>query len=382
MSALEHAHAGFAAHFGHEPDGIAFAPGRVNLIGEHVDYNDGLVLPMPISVGTAVAWSSMPADRIDAVALNLGNASDSFTIGQVRPHASVDWRSYLRGTAASLAQRGLSLGGAKLAISGTIPRGAGLSSSASLCVAIARALAAADGINAPEQRELAFAAQSAEHEWAGVNCGIMDQMAVAAGTPGSALLLDCRSLATRVVSLPQNWAVMIVQSGVKRGLVDGHYNQRRRDCEAAATALGVASLRDATPVQIERGNIDAKIRQRARHVVCEIARTAAMVDAIETVDLVTAGRLLGESHASLRDGFEVSVPAVDALVDQLTAAIGSQGGARMTGGGFGGAVVAILKRDAIAHVRAAVEATYRTPDGAVPEFLIETATGSAIREIE
>jgi galactokinase len=382
MSALEHARTGFAAHFGHEPDGIAFAPGRVNLMGEHVDYNDGLVLPMPISVGTAVAWSAMLADRIAAVALNFGNASDSFTIGQVRPHASVDWRSYLRGTATSLAQRGLSQGGAKLAISGTIPRGAGLSSSASLCVAIARALAAAGGINAPEQRELAFAAQSAEHEWAGVNCGIMDQMAIAAGTPGSALLLDCRSLATRVVSLPQDWAVMIVQSGVKRGLVDGHYNQRRRDCEAAAAALGVASLRDATPVQVERGNIDAKIRQRAWHVVCEIARTAAMVDAIERVDLVTVGRLLGESHASLRDEFEVSVPAVDGLVDQLAAAIGSQGGARMTGGGFGGAVVAILKRDAIAQVRAAVEATYRTPDGAVPEFLIETANGSAIREIE
>ncbi len=382
MSVREHARAGFRTQFGHEPDGVAFAPGRVNLIGEHVDYNDGLVLPMPISVGTAVAWSAAQHARIDAVALDLGHASDSFTPGQVGPHAPADWRSYLRGTAAGLAHRGLSIGGAKLAISGTIPRGAGLSSSASLCVAIARALAAAGGLSEPDPRELAFAAQSAEHEWAGVHCGIMDQMAVAAGMPGSALMLDCRSLATRVVSLPHDWAVMIVQSGVKRGLVDGHYNQRRRDCEAAAAALGVASLRDATLAQVADSSIDVRLRHRARHVVSEIARTTALVEAIAAGELGSVGHLLAASHASLRDDFEVSVPAVDALVYRLTAAIGPQGGARMTGGGFGGAVVAILKCDAVPQVCAVIEATCRTPDGAVPEFMIEVFNGSAIREVE
>lgn len=382
MSAQEQARAGFASHFGHEPDGIAFAPGRVNLIGEHVDYNDGLVLPMPLSVGTAVAWSAMPGEGIDAIALDLGNASDSFIAGQVIPHQPADWRSYLRGTAAGLAHRGLPAGGAKLAISGTIPRGAGLSSSASLCVAIARALAAAGGMEKPDPHELAFAAQSAEHDWAGVNCGIMDQMTVAAGQPGSTLMLDCRSMATRIISLPQDWAVMIVQSGLRRGLVDGQYNQRRRDCEAAAAALGVTSLRDASLAQLEGVNIDATACKRARHVVSEIARTAAMADAVAAGELASVGRLLAESHASLRDQFEVSVPAVDLLVDQLTAAIGSQGGARMTGGGFGGAVVAILKQDAVGQVRAAVEATYRTPSGSVPEFMIEASNGSAIWEVE
>lgn len=382
MSALEHARAGFRAQFGHEPDGVAFAPGRVNLIGEHVDYNDGLVLPMPISVGTAVAWSAAQHARIDAVALDLGDASDSFTPGQVGPHAPADWRSYLRGTAAGLAHRGISFGGAKLAISGTIPRGAGLSSSASLCVAIGRALAAAGGLNQPDPRELAFAAQSAEHAWAGVNCGIMDQMAIAAGMPGSALMLDCRSLITRVVSLPQDWAVMIVQSGVKRGLVDGLYNQRRRDCEAAAAALGLASLRDATLAQVASSIMDTRLRQRARHVVSEIMRTTAMVEAIAAGELAVVGRLLAESHASLRDDFEVSVAAVDALADQLAAAIGPQGGARMTGGGFGGAVVAILKCDAVPQVCAAIQTTYRTPEGAKPEFMIEVFNGSAIRKIE
>ncbi len=382
MSALEQARAGFVAHFGHEPDGIAFAPGRVNLIGEHVDYNDGLVLPMPISAGTAAAWSAMPTERIDAVALDLDGATDSFVPGQVSPHSPADWRSYLRGTAAGLAQRGLSSGGAKLAISGTIPRGAGLSSSASLCVAIARALAAAGGMSEPDPRALAFAAQSAEHDWARVNCGIMDQMAVAAGQMGSALMLDCRSLATRLVSLPPDWAVMIVQSGVKRGLVDGHYNQRRRDCETAAAALGVASLRDATLANLPGAKIDPRLRRRARHVVSEIARTAAMVDAIAAGEIAAVGRLLAESHASLRDDFEVSVPAVDALVDQLAAAIGPDGGARMTGGGFGGAVVAILQCDAVPQVYAAIQKTYRTPDGTVPEIMIEVFNGSAIREKE
>ena len=382
MSAQEHARAGFRAQFGHEPDGVVFAPGRVNLIGEHVDYNDGLVLPMPISVGTAVAWSAAHHARIDAVALNLGNASDSFIPGQVRPHSQADWRSYLRGTAAGLAHRGLAVGGAKLAISGTIPRGAGLSSSASLCVAIGRALAAAGGLTEPDPSELAFAAQSAEHEWAGVNCGIMDQMAVAAGKPGSALMLDCRSLANRVVSLPKDWAVMIVQSGVQRGLVDGQYNQRRRDCEAAAAALEVASLREATLAQVTESSMAARLRQRARHVVSEIARTTAMVAAIEAGELTTVGRLLAASHASLRDDFEVSVSAVDALVDQLAAAIGPLGGARMTGGGFGGAVVAILKADAVPQVRTAIEAGYRTPAGATPEFMIEIFSGPAIGKVK
>lgn len=364
MTLIQRTRDGFARAFGHAPDGMVFAPGRVNLIGEHVDYNDGLVLPMPISAGTAVAWSAQGSGEVDAIALDLDGARDAFVLGEQVPHQPADWRSYLRGMAGEMAERGLTAGGVKLAVAGSIPRGSGLSSSASLCIALGRALQAAAGVRPAAPRELALAAQAAEHNWAGVHCGIMDQMAVAAGEAGSALLLDCRDLTTEVVLLPADWAVLIVQSGVRRGLVDGHYNQRRRDCEAAVAALDVPSLREASANQVEVADLDPVVRRRARHVVTEIARTRAAVGAIRAGDLRELGRLFAASHASMRDDFEITVPPVDALVAALTDAIGAQGGARMTGGGFGGAVVAVLPAREVSCVSAVVRANYRTPDGA------------------
>lgn len=375
MTLIDKTRAGFVRTFGHEPDGVMFAPGRVNLIGEHVDYNDGLVLPMPIGAGTAVAWSAQGGGQVDAIALDLDAARDAFALGEPAPHQPADWRSYLRGMTAEAAQRGLAVGGAKLAIAGSIPRGSGLSSSASLCIALGRALAAAADGKTAAARELALAAQGAEHNWAGVHCGIMDQMAVAAGEPGSALLLDCRDLATRTVPLPADWAVLIVQSGVRRGLVDGHYNQRRRDCEAAVAALDVPSLREASLDRVEVADLDPVVRRRARHVVTEIARTEAAVAAIGAGDLAALGRLFAASHASMRDDFETSVPAVDTLVASLTAAIGGEGGARMTGGGFGGAVVAVLPAREVPRVSAALREQYRTPDGAPLDIRHEQAGG-------
>jgi galactokinase len=365
---------GFARHFGHAPTGVAFAPGRVNLIGEHVDYNDGLVLPMPIRLGTAVAWSAAK-DGIEAVALDLGDATDGFALGTGNAPQPPDWRAYLRGMAACLGEAGVPLTAARLAIAGNLSRGAGLSSSASLCIATGRALSAAAGIDAPEPRVLAMAAQQAEHRWAGVHCGIMDQMAIAAGEPGAALLLDCRDLATRPVPLPADWAVLIVQSGVRRELVDGHYNQRREYCEAAAAALGLISLRDATLGQIEASDLAGDHAKRARHVVSEIARTSAAVTAIGYGDLQELGEILRASHASLRDDFEVSVSPVDRLVECLNLAVGPLGGARMTGGGFGGAAVAVLAANEIERVSTAVRSMYRCPDGTPPEILVETGAG-------
>ena len=183
---------------------------------------------------------------------------------------------------------------------------------------------------------------------------------------GQALLLDCRDLSTRQVLLPPDWAVLIVQSGVQRGLVDGHYNQRRSDCELAAAAIGVTALRDATPAQVEAATLDPIPRNRARHVVAEIARVSQAVAAIEAQDLAALGRILYASHVSLRDRFEVSVPAVDALTACLQTAIGEAGGARMTGGGFGGAVVAVLRKTEVERVMAAVHAGYRQSDGSAP----------------
>lgn len=373
MTVIERARAGFVRTFGHAPDGVAFAPGRVNLIGEHVDYNAGLVLPMPISAGTAIAWSAQDSARVEAIALDLDDARDAFLLGEPAPHQPADWRSYLRGMAAEAAARGLPVGGAKLAIAGSIPRGSGLSSSASLCIAVGRALEAAASASPAEPRELALAAQAAEHNWAGVHCGIMDQMAVAAGKAGSALLLDCRDLTTAAVPLPADWAVLIVQSGVRRGLVDGHYNQRRRDCEAAAAALGLPSLREASSEQIEVADLDPVVRRRARHVVSEIARTRAAVDAIQARNLPQLGQLFAASHASMRDDFAITVPPIDALVGVLAGAMGGEGGARMTGGGFGGAVVAVLPACDVPGVSAAVRANYRTPDGAPIDIRHEQA---------
>lgn len=362
---------GFSRNYGHAPDGVTFAPGRVNLMGEHVDYNDGLVLPMPIAAGTAVAWRARAGDEICAVALDLSEARDRFSVTSPESVEPIDWRAYLRGMTAEMRAAGLPVGGAELAIAGSIPRGSGLSSSASLCIALGRALAAAAGAPDPASRELALAAQAAEHRWAGVQCGIMDQMAIAAGTPGRALLLDCRSLATRIIPLPADWAVMIVQSGVRRGLVDGYYNQRRRDCEAAAAAMGIPMLRDASIAMVEGAKLDETVRRRVTHVVNEIARTEATVAGFERADLVAVGEAMRTSHASLRDLFAVSVPAVDDLVDCLNAEIGSAGGARMTGGGFGGAVVAVLEASAVTRVTAAIQKGYHSPCGGALEIMVE-----------
>ena len=370
MSLQRRTREGFARAYGVEPEGVVFVPGRVNLMGEHVDYNDGLVLPMPIPAGTAVAWGRGDGPLIEAVALDLAEARDSFEPSNVVPHQPVDWRSYLRGTTAALADNGMATGGVRLAIAGSIPRGSGLSSSASVCVAIGRALVSATGAETSVET-LARAAQSAEHQWAGVRCGIMDQMAVAAGKAGSALLLDCADLSHRSVPMPAEWAVMIVQSGVRRGLVDGHYNRRREDCEAAARALGLPSLRLATVEALQSDIIDPITARRARHVVDEIDRVRQAVAAIERCDIVTFGELMRASHTSLRDQFEVSEANVDRLVDLLNETIGSEGGARMTGGGFGGAVVAVLPLAETARVRARIEADYAPPSGAPLEIMVE-----------
>lgn len=374
MSPLERARDGFIAAFGAEPKGVAFAPGRVNLIGEHVDYNDGLVLPMPISTGTAVAWGRADESDVEAVALDFADQHDRFALAGLTPHQPADWRSYLRGMASQMAQRGIDPTGLKLAIAGSNPRGAGLSSSASLCIALGRAICAAAGTTLAA-KDLASGAQATEHHWALVNCGIMDQMAIAAGEPDHALLLDCRDLSTRQVPMPSDWAIAIIQSGVTRGLVDGHYNARRRDCEAAAAALGLTSLRDADLSMIAAAQLDLTIAARATHVVSEIARTAEAVKAIESKDLAALGDLLRASHASLRDDFEVSVPAVDRLVDLANTAIGNSGGARMTGGGFGGAVVAVLERSALPGFIAALEQNFAQPGSAPLNIMIEGPGG-------
>ena len=265
---------------------------------------------------------------------------------------------------------GYALSGANIAIAGNLPKGAGLSSSASLEVAVSKAnLALAD--IAIDNTRLAQIAQRAECDFVGTQCGIMDQLISAQGKAGHALLIDCRSLGLTDVPVPDDVAIMIVHSGVTRGLVEGHYNSRRRQCEVAARAMGVPALRDADLDMLAAASLDAVTKMRARHVITENQRTLDSADALAKSDLATLGMLMAQSHASMRDDFEITVPPVDALVVMLQKAIGTQGGARMTGGGFGGACVAVMPSAMVADVQAAIAAEYRTPEGNAPIIMVE-----------
>ena len=252
-----HAHvtATFAAHFGSAPTLVARAPGRVNLIGEHTDYNDGFVLPCAIGPATMVAASKRADREVHVIAADFGGASDRFDLGAIL-HSERGWANYVRGMIDALQKAGFALSGANLAIAGNLPKGAGLSSSASLEVAVGQAMLALAGTNIDRTR-LAQIAQAAECDFVGTKCGIMDQLISAQGKAGHALLIDCRSLQLTDVPIPDQVAIMIVHSGVTRGLVDGHYNERRRQCESAAAAMDVAALRDADLAMLDAAKLDA-----------------------------------------------------------------------------------------------------------------------------
>jgi galactokinase len=257
-----------------------------------------------------------------------------------------------------------------------MPQGTGLSSSAALENAAGLALAALGGIPDIDRALLAKLGQRTEHLFAGCKCGIMDQLVSAAAVEGSALLIDCRSLDAQPVAIPDDLAILIVQSGIERGLVDGEYNARREQCEAAAAHYGVAALRDLNSLP-DQGTLDPMAWRRARHVITENARTLAAADALRAGDLPRLGQLMAASHASMRNDFEITLPAIDRLVGILSNAIGEAGGARMTGGGFGGAVVALLPVSEVDRVVQAVTSDYRTPAGNPPEILTERPSAGA-----
>lgn len=371
----------FRESYGSAPTLVAFAPGRVNLIGEHTDYNDGFALPCALEFGTAVALAPRDDDCIAARALDLGGETGLFQLGNAIPVLETGhWQNHLRGVAAGLSRFGLPVGGADLVITGDIPQGTGLSSSASLGVALALGLAALAGEAEPDRRALARVAQWSEHHYVGCACGLMDQIASAFGEADRALLLDCRSLEVRPVSFPDEAAIMIVQSGVTRGLVDSAYNERRAQCAAAAAHYKVAALRDLDRAGLEagRGQLDQTTYRRARHVVNENARTQQAALAMERGDLDSLGAAMRASHASLRDDFEVSVPPVDALVDFLNGVIGDSGGARMTGGGFGGCVVAALPQGMVGDVSSALD-TFWSSKGMARQLSLVVRPSSGAR---
>ncbi len=370
----------FKASYGIEPQHIVYAPGRVNLIGEHTDYNDGYVLPCAIGFGTAVAIGPADTSQIDVMAADIDAANDRFSsVSPMKDCPPAEWTRHVRGVAAVLVDAGFDLGGAKVAISGNVPQGAGLSSSASLGVALGLAFKTQFGLDALDPVQIALAAQKAENEHVGCACGIMDQLVSACAQTRQALLIDCRSLSTRSVAIPPDAAILIVHSGVRRELADSAYNDRREQCDAVAQHFGVKALREVTLAELEvaAGKLPEVHYRRARHVITENARTLAAADALERGDLFEMGQLMAQSHMSMRDDFEITVEPVDRLVALLQQVIGEEGGARMTGGGFGGCVVAIMKAEKLNEVVAAVRQGYRTPYNQAPLIIETQAAGGA-----
>jgi galactokinase len=376
MTPRDRAIAAFRTSWGEDPALVARAPGRVNLIGEHTDYNDGFVLPCALEFETVVAASLGEMGVIEAVAVDSGHEHDRFALAPPVAHAG-GWRDYVRGMASVLGETG-PLTGARLAIAGNVPLGSGLSSSAALELAIGRALLELAERTMPPS-ELARAAQRAENHFVGCACGIMDQLISARGMAGHALLIDCRSLDCTPVVMPADASIVIVNSGVRHTHAGGEYNERRAQCEAAARHYGVVALRDIDVAQLEAGatGLDPLTYRRARHVVTENARTLAAADALAAADLRAMGVLMRASHTSMRDDFEITVPAIDRLADLANDLLGDEGGARMTGGGFGGCVVALAPHARVPELRTEIAAHYRTPDGNAPDIHVCQAASGA-----
>ena len=314
----------------------AFAPGRANLIGEHTDYNDGLALPFAISDGVTVRAQALAGDRIEAVAADLG-ARDSFALG--RPRSASGWRAFVRGAVAELGRAGFRLRGARLEISGRVPRGAGLSSSAALEVALCLALLGCSDAAEPDRIELAKLCARIENEWVGARTGLLDQLASLYGERDRALRIDFRTLEVIPVALElAGHRLVTLDSGERHTNAASGYNQRRAECARACALVGVESLRDATLELTDR--LPPPLAKRARHVITENDRVQRTVAALERGDLPAVGRLLDASHESLRDCYEVSTAAVEAAVARLRDA--GAIGARIVGGGFGGHVLGLF----------------------------------------
>ena len=375
----------FERIFGRPPLWLAAAPGRVNLIGEHTDYNAGFVFPLAIERYVVIAGGpSADAGSNRAVHAHslLLRDSSTFDLNNLEP-ARRDWTSYLRGVFAGFLDRGVDPGALNLLFDSNVPLGGGLSSSAALEVATATLIEAATGKRL-DPVDKARLCQKAEHVYAGMPCGIMDQFSSALGAEGKLLLIDCRSETAELVPMDDpSVAVLVVNSNVKHELTGSEYPERRAQCETAAKRLGVAALRDVSSSQLEaeQGKLDLLLYRRARHVVSEIERTLEAAQALQDRDWPRVGELMYASHASLRDDYEVSCEELDALVE-IAQAIGPSGGvigARMTGGGFGGCIVALVRSGAEREIAESIGAAYRERTGIeATAFVTRPARGAHI----
>jgi galactokinase len=361
MNSLEKVKTAFRTRYNHKPKWVVGAPGRVNLIGEHTDYNDGFVLPMAIERSVYIALRPRPDNQVRVQSLDL-DQEIGFNLKSL-DKSEPSWGEYIKGVAWVLQDHGYTLSGWEGVLTGDVPIGAGLSSSAALELATARAFSIASGFDW-QPKHIARLAQIAENAWVGTNCGIMDQMISAIGEEDHALLIDCRSLETTAVPLPLHATTIILDTGTRRGLVDSAYNQRRAQCENVATQFNVPALRDISLQQLEQeqNHIDKIAYQRARHVISENERVLESVEALHQADLTAFGQLMNASHVSMRDDFEISREEIDIMVAIAQNQDGCFG-ARLTGGGFGGCAVALVHIDATTSFVTNVQQLYQLKTG-------------------
>jgi galactokinase len=370
----------FASRLSGEPTAVVRAPGRVNLIGEHTDYNDGFVLPMAIDRAVWIALRPSPDQEIRVHSLEF-DETRTFTIEEVRDKDSsredAGWIEYLKGIAWAMQEAGYTLRAWEGVLAGDVPIGAGLSSSAALEMATLRAFTLISELPW-DAVAMAKLGQRAENKWVGVNCGIMDQMISSAGKAGHALLIDCRSLETQLVPLPPGTVAVVMDTATRRELADSAYNERRAQCEAAAQFFGVPALRDVSLVHFEAraDELDALTCRRARHVITENERTLQASHSMREGDAVKLGRLMNESHQSLRDDFEVSSEALNTMVEYARRTDGCYG-ARLTGAGFGGCAVALVRADKADAFAVTVGADYECATGNRSNAHICRATNGA-----
>lgn len=374
MTAEQHA-PGFAALFGRSPDVTARAPGRVNLIGEHTDYNGGYVLPTVIPQQTRLDLARRSDSLVRAHSMNIGGAGGAqatYRLGEETRRGQ--WIDYVQGVTAILERTGAVIAGFDVLIDSDVPVGSGLSSSAALDVALLRALRDAFGLSLDDQR-IAELAQRVENDFVGAPVGIMDPMVCSVGQHGTALFLDTRSLEHEAIPLPPDAGFAVVGSGISHSHADGEYRLRRDDCERAAEILGVVQLRDLGPADLPRvARLPPPLDRRARHVITEDARVLAAAAALRAGDLATLGALFNQSHASLRDDYDVSIPEIDLLVDLATRDPAVHG-ARITGGGFGGCVVILTRRGEERGVAERAARAYQERTGKRGEVLVPVPDG-------
>ena len=367
----------FEEHFGYKAERTVFAPGRVNIIGEHTDYNDGFVMPCAINYGTAVSFAKRDDHKWRVFALDI-NEQDEFDLSQPIEPSEHKWANYVRGVVKFVQVKCPDFKqGADLVITSDVPMSSGLSSSAALEVSIGKS-AQLLGDLPLSHTQIALIGQEAENKFVGCNCGNMDQLTSALGQKDHFLMIDCRSLEISPTPEPQGYSIAIINSNVKHDLVTGEYNSRREQCEFAAHFFGKAKLRDVSAEQfIERA---AELRdanelayKRAKHIISENQRVLEAAEALKANNMAKLGELMAASHDSMRDDFEITCPEVDCLAEIAQKAIGKNGGARMTGGGFGGCVVCLVPNDKVEDLRQAVAENYEKQTGIKETFHLCTA---------